>query len=81
MNNQSVEFERIPRDKAYKLIVRASLEYSKSRNLRFGQCLWNLIDQDYPDVASQHCGNALDFYYTISAVEAADIFWTYYVGV
>jgi len=73
-------YKRIPRDKAYKLSVRASLESSKSGGtMRFGQCLWSLIDQDYPDVAAQHCGSERDFYYAISAIEVADIFFAYYV--
>lgn len=72
-------YKRIPRDAAYKLIVRASLEYSKSRSLRYGQCLWNLVSQDYPDLADRFVGTDNDFYYTLSSVEAANMFWTCYV--
>ena len=72
-------YKRIPRDAAYKLIARASLEYSKSRSLRYGQCLWNLVGQDYPDLADRFVGTDNDFYYTLSSVEAASMFWTCYV--
>ena len=72
-------YKRIPRDAAYKLIARASLEYAKSRSLRYGQCLWNLVAQDYPDLADGFIGTDRDFFYTTSPVEAANMFWTYYV--
>lgn len=72
-------YKRIPREAAYKLIARASLEYSKSRTLRYGQCLWNLVQQDYPDLADRFVSTDKDFFYTTSAVEAANTFWTCYV--
>lgn len=75
-------YKRIPRDNAYKLIARASREYSKnSGTLRFGQCLWNLMHQDYPDLANRFVGTDNDFYYTLSSVEAASMFWTCYVEI
>lgn len=74
-------YKRIPRDAAYKLIARASLEYSKSRSLRYGQCLWNLVSKDYPDLADRFVGTDNDFFYMASSVEAANIFWTCYVEI
>lgn len=74
-------YKRIPRDNAYKLVARASREYSKSDALRFGQCLWNLMSQDYPDLADRFVSTDNDFFYTASHVEAANIFWTCYVEI
>lgn len=72
---------RITQAQAYKLITRASIDSAKNPGLRFGQCLWNLVGQDYPDLADKYCGTARDFYYTAFRMDVFDLFFTHYVEV
>ena len=73
-----MSMRRIPVDKAPLLLGRAHTEQAKNPGLRYGQCLWNLIAQDYPDVADYYCGTEMDFYYEPIDL-SIDMYWTYYV--
>lgn len=70
---------RIPSVHAPILVVRAEQVVSRHKSCRFGQALWNLIHQDYPDLAEEHLGKDTDFFYSDDRVAVVMAFYEHYV--
>lgn len=66
--------------KAQIYIDRAIDEKDKNKSLRFGQALWNLLYQDFPDLMNHFHASQFDFFYETDNKRVMDIFFEHYVG-
>lgn len=65
--------------KAQLYIDLAIVEKDKNKNLRFGQVLWNLLYQDFPDLMNHFHASQFDFFYETDNKRVMDIFFEHYV--
>lgn len=74
------EVRMIPVDKSGNLIARAYDLVHQTPGLRLGQTLWNIANEDYPEIMDHLCGTEYDFFYERHDATAINKFFTYFVG-
>lgn len=69
----------ISQQEAAKLLARAYDLNSKFPQLRVGQCLWNYVEQDYPDLSAMFHAAEHDFFYQRHVPTVIETFYQHYV--
>lgn len=69
----------ISQEEAAKLLDRAYQFIQKQPGFRIGQALWNIANQDFPDIMQPAVGSDKDFFYEPCAIKAIEVFFTSFV--